>query len=67
MSSSGGDAFPTWPPDTFGGGRDAAVEAFVPLPKEPVDDFPFLVHHESLDLVDVGAPVVPLRDQQTRL
>lgn len=63
----GGGGFPTWPPDTFSGRWNATVEAFMPFPKEPVDDFAFLVHHESLDFIDIGAPVVALKYQQTRL
>lgn len=53
---------PTRPPDAFGRRWDAAVQALMPFPKQPVNHFSFLVHHKSLNLVHVRAPVVSLKD-----
>lgn len=61
--SVGEEVMPTWPPDTFGRRRDTAVKALVPFSKQPVDHFPFLIHHKSLNLIHIGTPVVSLKDK----
>ena len=37
----------------------------MPLAKQPMDDFPFLVHHKALHLVHVRAPVVSLEETRS--
>lgn len=57
------EPLPTWPPDAFGRRWDTTVKALVPFSKKPVDHFPLLIHHKSLNLVHVRTPVVSLKDK----
>lgn len=57
------EAVPTRPPDAFGRRWDTTIKALVPFSKQPVDHFPFLIHHKSLNLIHIRTPVVSLKDK----
>lgn len=57
---------PTWPPDAFSRGWDTTVKSLMPFSKKPVDHFSFLIHHESLNLIYIWAPIVSLKKQRQR-
>ncbi len=50
----------TWSPDAFGWRWDSTVQTLMPFPKQSVNDFSLLVHHWSLQLIHIWAPVVSL-------